>query len=843
MRQILVLAALFIALPAGAVEIAWVYVGDPGNPPDTAINCLNDAADCGSLSYAYAISKYEVTNAQYAEFLNAVAATDTYGLYKPSMGTDPIGGIARSGSSGSYTYAVKSGQGNNPVVFVNWYNAVRFANWLHNGRPTGPQGAGTTENGAYTLTGATSISGGRQPGALVFLPTENEWYKAAYYEAATTTFFDYPTGSNTAPTSEPPPGGSNSANFHDPVTGFAVTGSTVYSSTTNYLTDVGAYTSSPSPYGTYDQGGNAGEWIETETETESGSFRGHAGGNWSDYSSGLAASNDYYNYPWYEWRSSGFRVASVVPVPDLCGNGHDDPYEMCDDGNLVSGDGCDINCTPSQCGNGIAGGQETCDDGNTEPADGCSPTCQLEICGNGILDPGEDCDDGDVVSGDGCDANCTPTGCGNGIVTAAEQCDDGNDVAGDGCDPNCTLTGCGNAVITPPEQCDDGDAISGDGCDINCTTTACGNGVATAGEVCDDGDLVSNDGCDSNCTPTACGNGIVTLGEQCDDGNNISGDGCDADCQFTRCGNGVPDDPEECDDGNNISGDGCDADCTFTGCGNSIQTAGEACDDGNAIEDDGCDSTCEENFGTQTRTQAKCILNVNKGIARVARTQAEHNEKCLRAGAAFDECLETDPNGKITRAKQDLQKLERNKCLATEPPEFALGSDRLSGSPAASAVPVRLVRDLLGDPPTAASKSDRKAARCQTQTLQQANKLFDAIWQEIRAAKTDALKGRGTDAVVSNEQLGEYIQEMLSTSPSVKRATDRLDARIRGACGQVENLATIPGCDVASAGAVAACVSRAARCRACQLLLEADPRLTIDCDAFDNGVLDLSCGP
>jgi len=84
MRRLLVLAALLVALPAGAVDIEWVLVGDPGNAPDTAANCY--AADCGSVSYDYYISKYEVTNAQYAEFLNAKAPTDPFGLYNESMG-------------------------------------------------------------------------------------------------------------------------------------------------------------------------------------------------------------------------------------------------------------------------------------------------------------------------------------------------------------------------------------------------------------------------------------------------------------------------------------------------------------------------------------------------------------------------------------------------------------------------------------------------------------------------------------------------------------------------------------------------------------------------------------
>src|SRR5512144_1052781 len=124
MRRLLALAILFASLPARAVNIQWVDVGDPGNAPDAAVNCLNVTVDCGSVPDAYSISKYEITNAAYVEFLNAAAATDTYGLYSSGMEISP-GGITRSGASGSYSYAAQSGRENAPVVFVSWYDALR----------------------------------------------------------------------------------------------------------------------------------------------------------------------------------------------------------------------------------------------------------------------------------------------------------------------------------------------------------------------------------------------------------------------------------------------------------------------------------------------------------------------------------------------------------------------------------------------------------------------------------------------------------------------------------------------------------------------------------------------
>ncbi|NIM51450.1 MAG: PEP-CTERM sorting domain-containing protein, partial [Gemmatimonadales bacterium] len=66
----------------------WVTVGDPGN--------VNDTHGYGGVGYVYNIGRYEVTNAQYCAFLNAVAASDPHGLYNTYMGTF-LGGITRSG--------------------------------------------------------------------------------------------------------------------------------------------------------------------------------------------------------------------------------------------------------------------------------------------------------------------------------------------------------------------------------------------------------------------------------------------------------------------------------------------------------------------------------------------------------------------------------------------------------------------------------------------------------------------------------------------------------------------------------------------------------------------------
>jgi sulfatase modifying factor 1 len=249
-----------------------------------------------------------------------VAASDTYSLYNANMGVDPnVAGIARSGSAGSYTYSV-IGSGNRPVTYVSWFDAARFVNWLDHGQISGAEDATTTETGAYALNGAMSgIISSSLSGSGYRLPTESEWYKAAYYRGAGGGYWTYPTSSSTLPNSR---NGSttdpNSGNFfyNDGLGrgyngGYAVNDSTV-PPTGNALTDAGAFTVATSHYGTYDQGGNASEWNDAVI----GSARGLRGGSWHDNPFYLGASSRSSSSPGGESPYVGFRVVEI-PEPSV----------------------------------------------------------------------------------------------------------------------------------------------------------------------------------------------------------------------------------------------------------------------------------------------------------------------------------------------------------------------------------------------------------------------------------------------------------------------------------------------------------------------------------------------
>ena len=203
-RTILLLAALaMLAVTAqAAITVDTVSVGNPNNAADTRYN--NVAV--GAVPYTYAIGKCEITAGQYTAFLNAVAQTDTYGLYNTAM-ADPVSdlgcSIQRSGALGHYAYSVPSDWTNRPVNYVSWGDAARFCNWLKNNQPaTHVEDSSTTEDGSYYLNGATSRSAlmavTRKANATWVIPTENEWYKAAYYDPnkpGGAGYWDYPTKS------------------------------------------------------------------------------------------------------------------------------------------------------------------------------------------------------------------------------------------------------------------------------------------------------------------------------------------------------------------------------------------------------------------------------------------------------------------------------------------------------------------------------------------------------------------------------------------------------------------------------------------------------------------------
>ncbi len=343
-------------------QVITVEIGNPGNADDFVV--MGDGTTgYGGVAYAFEIGVTEVTNAQYTAFLNAIAASDPNDLYHESMGQAFNGGIEQAGAQGNFSYSVIRGFENRPVIYVNFYDAIRFANWLHNGEPIGAQDNSTTEEGAYTLLGLTVVAAGdidgngRNSGWLWAVPTEDEWHKSAYGNSGDT-YTVYATSSNDTPTAAAPPGQPNSANYDGAVPA---------------LTDGGAYVTSASFWGTSDQNGNLGEWNEGAFFIDS-IRRRIRGGSWDDGSNALPSnerggSSDGQN----EGNEIGFRVVKRSPadaigaccLPDATCMDDMDEAECATLGGTFQG--VDTSCARVICAVGACClGDGSCLDGVTE---------------------------------------------------------------------------------------------------------------------------------------------------------------------------------------------------------------------------------------------------------------------------------------------------------------------------------------------------------------------------------------------------------------------------------------------------------------------------------------------
>ena len=301
----LALAVASLATSAFGVTIDYSVVGTPGNP-------AQGTTGWGSVSTGFKISTKETTNNQYVEFLNKVDpnGTNPNGVYNSQMTSDALGGIDFSGTASSGSkYSVKGGTGRNgspyadmPVIFTSWFSAARFANWLQNG-----QGSGTAamETGAYTLNGQTSGNApARNPGAQVFLPSRDEWYKASFYSGTGSNYFTWPTSSNTQPTNT--------------ITNLSLVNAANYGGTSTPTTTpiaVASYTNTTSPYALYDAMGNVTEY----TDTSNGSSQIQVfGGSWAttlaQASLWNANASAIFRSTSVTTTSLGFRVAAV-PEP------------------------------------------------------------------------------------------------------------------------------------------------------------------------------------------------------------------------------------------------------------------------------------------------------------------------------------------------------------------------------------------------------------------------------------------------------------------------------------------------------------------------------------------------
>jgi formylglycine-generating enzyme required for sulfatase activity len=260
---------------ANSFEIEFVPVGQPGNPADFT----GAPQPAGAVPYAYRIGRHEISE----EMIDKANALGGLGITKITRGP------------------------NKPATSISWFEAARFVNWLNTS-------TGHTAAYKFDLAGEFQLWSPGDAGydvnnvfrnglAKYFLPSVNEWYKGAYYDSSTNAYFNFPTGSDSAP--------SSTANG-------IIAGTAVYQQLGPAdITQAGGL----SPYGTMAQGGNVAEWMETNFDIQTAQApstggRGIRGGDWADRSHEMNSLATWgVAIPTAEVVSFGFRLGSVIPEP------------------------------------------------------------------------------------------------------------------------------------------------------------------------------------------------------------------------------------------------------------------------------------------------------------------------------------------------------------------------------------------------------------------------------------------------------------------------------------------------------------------------------------------------
>ena len=251
----------------------FVTIGNPGNPGDTRTD-FPDSADpygCGAVGYTYQLGQYEITNGQWDSFVTAAGA--------------PTGN-----PSDAYDQSARWTGDNIPTNRVSWYETAQFCNYLT---------SGDKSQGAYQFSGDNTNPGDFEGidrdsavstyGIVYVIPTEDEWYKAAYYTGSG--YSTYANGTDVAPIA------GDDSNYDDVI---------------GQPWDIGDGTEEQN--GTYDMMGNVWEWNETLIPRYS--YRGLRGGSYyGHYGSFLRSSAPHIDFPYDEDSGIGFRVASV---PEPC---------------------------------------------------------------------------------------------------------------------------------------------------------------------------------------------------------------------------------------------------------------------------------------------------------------------------------------------------------------------------------------------------------------------------------------------------------------------------------------------------------------------------------------------
>jgi len=289
-------------------DFQWASIGDVNNPAYPGGPPFNGNAGRGSVAYSYRISKLEITTQQWADFLN-MALRDGVDLNIQQL-RPAFWGASQSGGK----YVV--GDAMRPVIGLNWRAGAYYCNWLNNGKAEGWSNALT---GAYDASTFATLADGtytdqltHSPGAKFWIPTLDEWLKAAHYDPAHDGpgqggWWSYPYRSESAPVPGAPGEAETTAGWNPP--DFA-----------ELLVPLGAYTNQISAYGLWDLSGGAEEWLEEPAGAKNGRFQYRRADG--AFAGELSVGRDHVQSTGFDIPGTiggyyGFRIAGTIPSPSV----------------------------------------------------------------------------------------------------------------------------------------------------------------------------------------------------------------------------------------------------------------------------------------------------------------------------------------------------------------------------------------------------------------------------------------------------------------------------------------------------------------------------------------------
>lgn len=316
--------------------IDFVRVGAVGNAPYTGGGLYVN--NRGRVDYEYSIGKFEVTTAQWVEFMNAAFDRPANDLIPHVFSPDQWRAQATTPNTpGARRWSVPAGREMLPVGGLDWRTCAIYANWLHNDKATNRE---AFINGAYDVGTFGYQNGGslftdqltRSPGARYWIPSLDEWMKAAHYDpnkqntdGSVGGWWTYANGSDTPFVYGPPGVRSSTSNFPgpDPNGPFATANAAwefQFAGLSPFLVPLGAYDVT-SPWGMFDAAGGTREWTEGIAQITGEplpSNRHYEGSGWATGTGGdLLRGVGGSEFPSAPVLGVGLRIASNVPSPGM----------------------------------------------------------------------------------------------------------------------------------------------------------------------------------------------------------------------------------------------------------------------------------------------------------------------------------------------------------------------------------------------------------------------------------------------------------------------------------------------------------------------------------------------